>query len=73
MRKTLNFLWKLSLCGVSFFTGLMISGIALPALGFQTPEIPAGTDDNTITLYFLLGSMVLAFTLSFISSNFQSN
>ena len=73
MRKILNFLWKLPLCGIGFFSGLIISGMALPALGFQAPEIPAGTDANTITFYFLLGSIVLAFVLSFISRNLQSN
>ena len=70
-RTLLSYLWKLPLCGTAFFIGIAISGIALPALGFPTPEMPAGTDSNTIALHFLLGSMILSLALSFVSFNLR--
>ena len=73
MKKPLSYLWKLPLCGIAFFVGLTVSGVALPYLGFQSPEMPEGTDANTIALWFLLGSMLLAFVMSFISRNLQTN
>ena len=62
-----SYFWKLPLCGIAFFIGMALGGALLPALGLQSPEIPAGTDANTIAQWFLLGSMLLAFTLSFLS------
>lgn len=67
------YFWKLPLCGIAFFVGMAVSGMVLPILGFQSPELPAGTDANTIALWFLLGSMLLAFVLSFVSRNLQAN
>jgi hypothetical protein len=66
-KTVLSYLWKLPLCGILFFAGLALSGVILPLAGFQTPEIPAGTDANQITLCFLEASMILAFVLSFLS------
>lgn len=67
MKTMLGYLWKLPLCGIVFFIGMALSGGLLPALGFEAPAMPAGTDANTIALWFLLGSLILAFSLSFIS------
>lgn len=78
MKRILIYLLKLPLCGIGYFIGMSISGIAisgivLPKLGFRPPELPAGTDANTIALWFLLGSMILAFALSFVSRNLRVN
>ncbi len=73
LKITLAYLWKLPLCGVGFFIGVVLSGIALPMLGFQAPEMPDGTDVNTIMLWYLLGSMLMAFALSFLSRNLSAN
>jgi hypothetical protein len=70
-RTLLSYLWKLPLCGIAFFIGMAINGIAMPVLGFPTPEMPAGTDSNTIALHFLLGSMILSLALSFVSINLR--
>jgi hypothetical protein len=67
LKRSLGYLWKLPLCGVAFLTGMVLSGVLLPLLGLESPPIPAGTDPNTILLWFLLGSLILAFALSFIS------
>ena len=68
-KSILSYFWKLPLCGILFFIGMALSGVLLPLLGLQAPESPAGTDPNTIALYFLGGSILLAFLLSFLSQN----
>lgn len=73
MKNHLAYLWKLPLCGIAFFIGMAVSGAALPMLGFRSPELPEGTDANTIGLWFLLGSLVLAFALSFVSRSLRAN
>lgn len=73
MRRILTYLWKLPLCGLAYFIGMAVSGIALPSLGFPTPAMPTGTNSNTIAIYFLLGSMILSFALSFVSHNLRLN
>lgn len=73
LKTVLAYLWKLPLCGIGFFIGIALSGIILPSLGFKSPEMPEGTDANTIMLWFLLGSILLAFTLSFLSRNMSAN
>jgi hypothetical protein len=67
LKRLFNYLWKLPLCGVAFLIGLVLSGAVLPLLALESPAIPEGTDPNTILLWFLLGSLILAFALSFIS------
>lgn len=73
LKSIFSYFWKLPLCGIAFFIGMAISGVALPYLGFKAPEIPEGTDANTISLCFLLGSMLLAFVMSFVSRNLRAN
>jgi hypothetical protein len=67
LKSILAYFWKLPLCGMAFFIGMALGGGLLPALGLQPPEMPVGTDATTIALWFLLGSMLLALTLSFVS------
>ncbi|HEY3313035.1 MAG TPA: hypothetical protein VGK00_15445 [Anaerolineales bacterium] len=73
MKLTLSYLWKLPLCGIVFFLGMLISAMLLPALGFSAPKMPAGVDANTIVFYFLLSSLLLAFVLSFVSQSLRAN
>lgn len=73
MKYILAYLWKLPLCGIAYFTGMMLSGILLPMLGFRPPDLPVGTDAGTIALWFFLGSMLIAFMLSFVSRHLQAN
>lgn len=63
----LSYLWKLPLCGIAFFIGMAMGGALLPTLGLTTPAMPEGTDANTVALWFLGGSILLAFGLSFLA------
>ncbi len=72
IKNILSSLWKLPLCGLAFFVGMALSGVLLPLLGFTPPEMPAGTDAGTITLWFLLGSMLLAAILAPLSRHAQA-
>ncbi|HOG47956.1 MAG TPA: hypothetical protein PLB78_15105, partial [Anaerolineae bacterium] len=67
LKRLLSYVWKLPLCALAFLIGMIAGGIILPLLGLQAPAMPAGTDANTIMLYFLLGSLILAVALSFLS------
>jgi len=71
LKQVLAYLWKLPICGVAFFVGLVVSGVAMPLLGLESPAMPEGTDANTIMLWFLLGSLILALALSFVSRGLQ--
>lgn len=71
-KSLLAYLWKLPLCGVAFFVGMALSGVLLPLLGFTPPAMPAGTDAGTITLWFLLGSMMLAAILAPLARRLQA-
>ena len=68
-----TYFWKLMLCGIAFLIGMAVNGIVLSVLGFKSPAMPEGTDANTIALWFLLGSVIMAFTLSFVSRSLQAN
>ncbi|MBN2045353.1 MAG: hypothetical protein JW757_10065 [Anaerolineales bacterium] len=68
-KSILQYLWKLPVSAIAFFIGMALSGALLPMLGLQSPEMPAGTDANTIALWFMLGSLILALPLSFLSRN----
>jgi hypothetical protein len=52
---------------------MVISGMVLPGLGLKPPEMPKGADAGTTSLYFVLGSMLLAFVISFVSRNLEAN
>ena len=73
MKQIFQYLWKLPLCGIVFFAGMILSGAILPGLGFKSPEMPKGADANTVAVYFVLGSMLLAFVISFVSRNLEAN
>ncbi len=68
-----SYLWKLPICGLAFFVGMILSGILLPLLGFEPPEMPAGTDSGTVMLWFLVSSMLLAALLAPLSHNLRTN
>lgn len=73
IKSTLSYLWKLPFCGLAFFIGMALGGSALLGLGLKAPEMPAGTDANTVAVWFFLGSMLMALGLSFVSRNMNAN
>jgi hypothetical protein len=69
----LGYIWKLLLCSLGCILGMLFSGASLHALGFLTLALPAGINAGVFTIWFLLGSMLLAFGLSFVSSSLKLN
>jgi hypothetical protein len=69
----LSYFWKLPLCGLVYFIAMAVSGGLLDRLGFETPALPKGTDPGAIALWFVAGSMLLAFVLSFVAGRLRAN
>jgi hypothetical protein len=67
LRFVLSYLWKLPLCTLGFVTGFIMGGPLLAALNLEAPEMPAGADANTILIWIVLSSLIVAFVLSFIA------
>lgn len=68
-KNSLTFLWKLFLCGLSFYGGTMLGGMAASMLGLPAPDMPAGADQMVIGQVMLLISLILAGTLAILSRN----
>jgi len=69
----LSYFWKLSLCGMAFMIGLALDGAIFKFLGFLEPPIFLSANTNIIGFWFLPGSMLLAFILSFVAQNLKAN
>ena len=69
LKSVISYLLKLPLSGACFFMGMTLSGLLLPLTGMQVPAMPVGADANKVVLYYLGGSILLAFSLSFLSRN----
>ena len=67
MASILTYLWKLLLCGLAFYVGIILGGAAATLLGLPVPAIPPGVDPATLSWYLMPVSLILALTLSFIS------
>jgi hypothetical protein len=63
----LTYLWKLPLCGLAFYVGIILGGGAATLLGLPVPVVPPGVDPATLSWYLIPISLILALTLSFIS------
>ena len=55
-----GYVWRLPLCAFAYMAGTMASGSLVSALGMKLPAIPEQADEETIGLYLLIGSFVLA-------------
>ncbi len=73
IKTILSYFGKLSLCGMAFMIGLALDGTILHFLGFLEPNISISANSNIIWLWFLPGSMLLAFILSFLAQKLQAN
>lgn len=67
LKSWLNYLWKLPMCGIAFFVGLILGSIVAIWMGLLSPGLPDGTDQMTLMRYAWLGSLVLALTLVSVS------
>jgi hypothetical protein len=56
----LHNIWKVPLCGLLFFLGFIPGGMLAGLLGLTIPDLPAGTDQQTIAQYTLLASLIMA-------------
>ena len=60
----LHYFWKIPICGLAFFIGLMPGAQLATWIGLQTPAMPAGADQATIAQFTLLASLILALGLA---------
>ncbi|HET9224609.1 MAG TPA: hypothetical protein VFO07_19000 [Roseiflexaceae bacterium] len=67
MATLFTYFWKLLLCGLAFYVGIIMGAAAAPLLGLPVPAIPPGVDQATLSWYLVPVSLILALTLSFIA------
>ena len=60
----LHYFWKIPICGLLFFIGLIPGAQLATWIGLQTPAMPAGADQATIAQFTLLASLILALGLA---------
>ena len=62
-----HYFWKIPVCGLLFFIGLMPGAQLAGLIGLATPAMPAGADQATIAQFTMLASLILALGLAFVS------
>ncbi len=67
VRTVVSYLWKVPLCGLVYVLGTMVGSVVASLIGMQTPAMPEGTTPNTLMLFQLLASPLLALCLAFLS------
>ena len=73
MKQTLSYFWKLLLCSLGFFFGLALNYTVLNVLGYQPSKMLNGAFANISIMWLLVGSMLSAFILSFVSRILKVN
>lgn len=68
MKIILRIFLKTLVCGIAFFVGTMLGGMAATALGLPMPEMPHGTDANILGMYLLLVSLLIGALLAFLAA-----
>ncbi len=64
---------KLLLCSFAFFAGTIIGGMIARLLGLNPPTPPAGLDSNTLILYSLLATPLIALALLTVAQGLGGN
>lgn len=54
------YIWRVPLCAFAYIAGTMAGGALVSALGMQLPSLPEQANEETMGLYLLIGSFVLA-------------
>ena len=67
LRAALFYLWRLAICTLAFFLGITLGGMVAGRLGLPSPDLPAGADAATLSMYFLLVSLILAQALGVVA------
>jgi hypothetical protein len=62
-KTAVGYVWRLPLCAFAYVAGTMAGGALVSALGMKLPAIPEQADEETMGLYMLIGSFVLAIGL----------
>lgn len=70
-RTALSYLWKVPLCGLVYVLGTMVGGMVAGLIGMQTPAMPEATTADTLILFQLLATPLLALCLAFLSRGIQ--
>lgn len=65
----IHYIWKIPLCGIAYFVGFMVGSPLASAMGLTAPAIPAGADPTTLMQLTLVGSLILALVMAWLSRN----
>ena len=64
LRKSLDFVWRILVCGFVFASGVVASRLALHAANVSSPRMPNQAPESVAGWYLLAGSIVLAAGMS---------
>jgi hypothetical protein len=67
LRQILSYLWRLAVCGLAYIVGTFLGSMLAGLVGLQTPSLPQGTDAQTLMLFQLLTSPLLALALAILA------
>jgi Protein of unknown function (DUF998) len=59
-----HYFWKVPICGLAFFIGLVLGSLLATWMRLPTPTLPIGADQSTVLQYTLLGSLILSVSLA---------
>jgi len=71
VKAVVGYLWRVALCAVAYVAGAMAGGAAVSALGLPLPQLPKQTDEGTMGLLLLVGSLALAAGLAPLARRLQ--
>jgi hypothetical protein len=66
-RQIASYLWKLPVSGLAYVLGTIVGSMVATMIGLQTPPFPEGTDPQTLMLWQLATSPLLALGLAMLS------
>jgi len=60
VRTVIGYAWRLIVCALAFFAGIMRGSMAAGLTGLPAPELPAGTAPTVLMQRMLLGARLIA-------------
>lgn len=67
LRQILSYLWRLAICGLAYIVGTFVGSMLAGLVGMPTPSLPEATDAQTLMLFQLLTSPLLALALAILA------